>query len=102
MSVDEVTQPDELDAVAAEGISIVVSTRAHHVLLAHALQHFSSAVTGVLLGTQEDGRILVERCVPLFHTAWLSPMMEMAMMLVRLVILVSFKCFGVSCASRNY
>jgi hypothetical protein len=79
--------------------TVSISAVAYYKLYFHAAKHPHQPVNGVLLGTQEKagGLIEVQDAVPLLHH-WtsLSPMMEIGLDLVRVLIFSSFSRVCVS------
>jgi hypothetical protein len=80
--------------------TVSISAVAYYKLYFHAAKHPHQPVNGVLLGTQEKagGPIEVQDAVPLLHH-WtsLSPMMEIGLDLVRVLIFSSFLEFACLC-----
>ena len=62
--------------------SVTFSTTAYSKIILHTAKYPWAAVNGLLLGSIDAHAIDVTDAVPLFHTAVLAPMLEVAMMLV--------------------
>ena len=73
-----------------------LSQKAYVKLMLHACKHHSSGVNGILLGEKvvagQDVQVL--DVVPLFHTSTLSPMLEVALDMVRLAVNGAVRLLG--------
>ena len=65
-----------------DGSTVMFSSEAYSKMLLHAAKYPWAAVNGLLLGTSNEQAVEVKDAVPLFHTAVLAPMLEVAMLLV--------------------
>lgn len=65
----------------------IIESLAYEKIVLHALKYPSQSVTGVLLGKQNDAEKihLITDAIPLFHGNVLAPMLEIAMMQVRII-----------------
>ena len=64
--------------------NVCLSLRAYAKLVLHACKFSQRAVCGVVLGNEENGRVVVTDAVPLLHQGLgLSPMITAALIQVR-------------------
>ena len=64
---------------------LTLNHEAYCLLFMHVCKYPFKVVNGLLLGTVQDGAVRVCKALPMFHsTLSLSPMLETALMLVRM------------------
>ena len=83
---------------------IVIGVRAYAKMLLHAMKYPHHAVNGIFLAERKrnkehnSGPVNIVDCVPLFHLSLsLTPMLEVAMMQVRLSVLFTFDFLNLCC-----